>query len=208
MEMKQKYFIDSQKLVTGIFVLMLMELFHQWQNPTAWIYLALHGTYGILWVMKGRIFPDRSWEQSCSLTYGLVIWGGLCLYWVAPWLIVSQGIEVQAWYLGMCVFLYAMGVFLHFSADMQKYIALKVKPGHLITDGLFSRVRNMNYFGELLIYSGFGLLAMHWLPMLILFAWVSFVWVPRMLRKDRSLSRYPEFADYQERTKLFIPFLF
>jgi protein-S-isoprenylcysteine O-methyltransferase Ste14 len=206
--MKQKYFIDSQKLVTGIFVLALMAVFHQLQNPTAWVYLALHGTYGTLWVMKGRIFPDRSWEQSCSLAYGLVIWAGLCLYWVAPWLIMSQGIQTPAWYLGMCVFLYAMGVFLHFSADMQKYIALKEKPGHLITDGLFSRVRNMNYFGELLIYSGFGLLAMHWLPLLILLAWVFFVWTPRMLRKDRSLSRYPEFADYRARTKLFIPFLF
>jgi len=206
--MKQKYFIDSQKLATGIFVLVLMAVFHQWQNPTAWVYLALHGVYGILWVMKGRIFPDQSWEQSCSLTYGLVIWVGLCLYWVAPWLIMSQGIQTPAWYCGMCVSLYVMGVFLHFSADMQKYIALKINPGHLIKDGLFSRVRNMNYFGELLIYSGFGLLAMHWLPIGILLAWVSFVWIPRMLSKDRSLSRYPDFANYRARTKLFIPFLF
>jgi steroid 5-alpha reductase family enzyme len=90
---------------------------------------------------------------------------------------------------------------------MQKYISLKLIPGRLITTGLMARTRNMNYFGELLIYGSFVLLALHWLPTAILMAWVLFIWVPNMLRKDRSLSRYPDFKAYKERTKLFIPFL-
>jgi protein-S-isoprenylcysteine O-methyltransferase Ste14 len=90
---------------------------------------------------------------------------------------------------------------------MQKHTALKLHPG-LITDGLWSRTRNPNYFGELLIYLGFGLLAMHWLPLLVLGLIVAAYWIPNMRKKDRSLSRYPGFAAYRERTKLFIPFLF
>jgi hypothetical protein len=31
--------------------------------------------------------------------------------------------------------------------------------------------------------------------------------VPNMRRKDRSLSRYPEFAPYAARTKLLIPYV-
>jgi hypothetical protein len=32
--------------------------------------------------------------------------------------------------------------------------------------------------------------------------------LPNMRRKDRSLARYPTFAAYRARTKLFIPGLF
>jgi steroid 5-alpha reductase family enzyme len=108
----------------------------------------------------------------------------------------------------MCISLYIFGVFCHFAGDMQKYTALKLQPDRLITDGLFARLRNTNYFGELLIYLGFGLLAMHWLPLVILLAWNVIVWLPNMRKKDRSLARYPEFATYKERTKLYIPYLF
>jgi steroid 5-alpha reductase family enzyme len=206
--MKQKHFIDTHKGATWIAVLAMMAAYGQWANATAWVYLALHGTYGLLWVLKSRIYPDRSWERETSLWYGLVIWGGLTLYWIAPWLLVSRAVESPPWYLGMCVALYAVGVFLHFVADMQKYTALKLRPGHLITDGMFARCRNPNYLGELLIYLGFGLLARHWVPIVVLALFVGVVWVPNMLRKDRSLSRYPEFEEYRRRSKLFVPFLF
>lgn len=206
--MKQKHFIDSHKAVTCIAVLILMAVYREWSNPTAWVYLALHGTYGILWVLKSRIMPDKSWEQETGLGYGLVIWGGLTLYWVAPWLLTSRGVQAPAWYLGICVSLYALGVFWHFASDMQKHTSLKLRPGRLITDGMFARCRNPNYLGELLIYLGFGLLAMHWVPMVILVLFVAIVWVPNMLRKERSLSRYPEFEAYKRQSKMFIPFLF
>ncbi len=163
--MKQRHFIDSHKAATGLFVLALIAVYDQWDNPTAWVYLALHGTYGLLWVLKSRIFPDKQWEQPTSLGYGLVIWAGLSLYWIAPWLITSQHVQAPPWYLGLCIAIYAVGVFWHFASDMQKTMFLKLKPGHLMTDGLWSRLRNPNYFGELLIYLGFGLLALHWAPL-------------------------------------------
>lgn len=205
--MKQKYFIDSNKAATALVLLALMAIYRQWQNPTAWVYLVLHGGYGFLWVLKSRIFPDKAWEQKAGLLYGLAIWAGLSLYWVGGFMVMSQGVQTPAWYLGLCVFFYSIGLFFHFSSDMQKHIALRLRPGHLITDGLFARVRNINYFGELLIYAGFGLLAMHWLPLAILAVWVLFVWIPRMRQKDRVLARYEGFEAYKARTKLFIPFL-
>jgi len=206
--LKQKYFIDSHKAATGLVVLLIMAIFGQWQNTTAWIYLALHGTYGILWVLKSRIFPDKSWEARANWGYGLVIWGGLTLYWIAPWLLMSRGVQAPPWYLGLCVSLYAFGIFFHYAADMQKYVSLQIQPGRLVTGGLMARTRNMNYFGELLIYLAFALLARHWLPLVILALFVAAYWLPNMRRKDRSLARYPEFAAYRQRSKLFIPFIF
>jgi steroid 5-alpha reductase family enzyme len=205
---KQKHFIDFHKGITFLFILLVMGIYNQWGNPTAWIYLALHGSYGILWVLKSRLFPDRQWEQPASLAYGLVIWAGLSLYWVAPWLLAARRAQAPGWYLAVCASLYIFGLFFHFSADMQKYTSLRLRPGQLITEGLWARLRNPNYFGEFLVYLGFGLLARHWLPLAILLLWLVFVWFPNMRRKDRSLARYPEFESYRAKSKLFIPFIY
>jgi protein-S-isoprenylcysteine O-methyltransferase Ste14 len=61
--------------------------------------------------------------------------------------------------------------------------------------------------GELLIYLSFALLAMHWLPLVILAAFVAVVWVPNMRRKDHSLARYPDYAAYRARSKWLIPWV-
>jgi steroid 5-alpha reductase family enzyme len=206
--MKQKYFIDSHKAVTFLAILGLMAWFGQWDNPTAWVYLALHGTYGILWVLKSRVFPDKQWEEDKGLFYGLYIWAGLSLYWVAPFIITSQNVQAPAWLLGLSVSMYTVGIFLHYAADMQKHVQLKYNPGQLIEDGLMASTRNINYFGELLIYLGFGMLAMHWIPLAVIALYLAIIWFPNMLKKDKSLSRYAGFAEYKRKSKLFIPFLF
>jgi steroid 5-alpha reductase family enzyme len=205
--MKKRYFIDSVKAITFIVVLAMMSIYDQWHNTTAWVYLALHGSYGILWLLKSRFFGDRQWEEPTGPGFALVIVGGLALYWIAPWLLTARGIQAPPWYLGICVSLYAFGLFFHFVSDMQKYITLKLRPG-LITQGLWSLSRNPNYFGELLIYLGFGLLAMHWAPLAVIALFIVSFWYPNMRKKDRSLARYPEFADWKKRTRLFIPFIF
>ncbi len=206
--MRQRHFIDSHKAATAPFVLALMAVYGAWQSPTAWLYLALHGTYGLLWIWKSRVFPDRSWEEPCSLSYGLAIWGGLSLYWIAPWLLISRGVLAPPAYAAAFTALYAVGIFLHFASDMQKHVELSGRPGHLITDGLFARCRNPNYLGELLIYVGFGALAMHWAPFAVLALWLAVVWLPNMRAKDRSLARYPEFESWQRRSWLFLPPLY
>jgi protein-S-isoprenylcysteine O-methyltransferase Ste14 len=75
----------------------------------------------------------------------------------------------------------------------------------LIKEGLFSRSRNPNYLGEILIYTGYAILSCHWLPFLVLAGWVFGFFVRNMLAKDRSMSRYPDFAEYKGRTGLLIP---
>ncbi len=210
--MKQKHFIDFHKGITFIYILMLINFYSAFDNTTIWIYLGLHGTYGILWVLKSFIFPDKTWDQKTNFAYGLVILSGLSLYWISPWLIVSgyfnEGDMIVApnWLISIVIFMFGLGVFLHFSSDMQKHTILKTNPGTLISDGLFKRSRNINYFGELFIYLSFALLAMHWTPILILAVFMIIVWVPNMLRKDKSLSRYKEFEDYKNKSGMFFPF--
>ena len=206
--MKHKYWIDSHKGLTGPFVLGLIAWYHAWDNWLAWIYLALHGTYGVLWIAKSRYFGDKNWERPVNVGIGLGTWMLLSLYWMAPWFIVThRNHPIPQWMAAACIAMYAFGVFLHFSSDMQKHMAMKYRRGTLLTDGLWSLSRNPNYLGELLIYLGFTLLPMHWVPLAGLGLMVAGVWIPNMRRKDRSLSRYPEFAAYRAQTKMLIPYV-
>lgn len=52
------------------------------------------------------------------------------------------------------------------------------------------------------------MLAQHWIPFAIVASIIAFVFLPRMRKKDQSLSRYPEFAAYKERSGLLLPKLF
>jgi protein-S-isoprenylcysteine O-methyltransferase Ste14 len=205
--MKQKFYIDTHKGLTSIYVLSLVFLFSAWENTNIFIYLALHGSYGILWILKSYIYPDRQWESTCSIWYGLFIWMGLSLYWISPYIIITQNINPPNWYLAVCIMIYIIGIFLHFTSDMQKFTQLKYKPNMLIKNIMFSRLRNMNYLGELLIYLGFSLLAMHWIPILVLFIFIIIIWIPNMIKKDKSLSRYNDFDDYKKNSYSFLPYL-
>ena len=207
-QLPHKFFIDSHKASTAVATVAMMAYFDAWHNETAWTYLALHGTYGFLWLGKSRLFPDKQWERPVPWSMGALTWVFLSLYWVSPYLITSRDLHAAPWLLGLCVAVWGVGIWLHFVSDMQKYMHMRLAPGTLLKDGLWARCRNPNYLGELLVYAGFSLLAMHWAPMLVLATAVFGLWLPNMLRKDRSLSRYPEFAQWKARSAMFIPYLF
>lgn len=205
MQLPHKFFIDSHKGSNAVAIVALMTWFDAWHNETAWVYLGLHGTYGLLWILKSRFFPDKQWERPVPWSMGLVTWAFLTLYWVGPYVITSRDLHAAPWLLGLCVALWGVGVWLHFASDMQKYVHLQARPGTLLQDGLWSRIRNPNYLGELMIYSSFCLLSRHWAPMAVLALAVFAMWVPNMIKKDRSLSRYPGFAAWKQRSWLLIP---
>lgn len=203
MTLKIKHAINVHKGATAIVVLGLMIAYQNF-SVGPWVYLALHGTYGILWLLKDRFFPDKQWEQTVPLSTGLITFALLLLYWVAPFLLISRGYEPPAPLLAAAIALNILGVFLHYGSDAQKHFTLQYRPG-LIDDGFFATCRNTNYLGEVLIYLSFALLAGHWLPYVILGLFIAAIFVPNMLKKDRSLARYPEFAAYQARSGLIWP---
>ena len=216
LKVKQKYFIDSHKGITPLFIIFLISFYNAWNNIEAIIYLALHGTYGVLWATKSFIYPDKQWESRVNIWYGILIWLFLSFYWLSAYIIVTGNhfIEIKFLhnlgpvYLGVLISMYIFGVFLHFTSDMQKYISLKLNPGKLITQEMFSRSRNTNYLGELFIYLGFILIAKDYLPLMALLIIIVFVWIPNMIRKDKSLSRYNNFDEYKRKAKFFFPFIF
>jgi protein-S-isoprenylcysteine O-methyltransferase Ste14 len=196
----------SNKGSTAPVVLGLMFAYDNF-TIAPWIYLSLHGTYGVMWLIKDALYPDKKWEEETSIGQGLSIFLLLGVYWIAPFILISSGVEPLTPLLAVGIITNIMGVLLHFGSDAQKYFTLKYRSG-LITEGFFSRCRNPNYLGEILIYLGFAILTQSWIPFAILGAFVAGIFVPNMLKKDISLSRYPEFAAYKQNSGLLIPKLF
>ena len=50
------------------------------------------------------------------------------------------------------------------------------------------------YLGEILIYFSYALMSMHWIPFVVLSAWIFGFLIRNMLIKDESLSRHAYFA--------------
>lgn len=203
MTIAMKHPIDVSKGLTAPVILAMMAYFDNW-TIGPWVYLALHGSYGVMWVAKSKSFPDPNWEVQLPLWKALGVFLGLWLYWLAPFLLIRNGeIPPNPLICGSVVTM-VLGTFLVFGADAQKYFVLKAKRG-LITDGFFARTRNPNYLGEIMIYGAFAALSMHWIPWVVCALYWATVFMPNMLRKDRSMSRYPEWKDYVARTGLLFP---
>jgi len=111
---------------------------------------------------------------------------------------------ISAPHLALGVAVYVWGIFLHYTSDCQKYYTLKYHKG-LIHEGLFARSRNMNYVGEVLIYAGYAIISGFTLPWLINSVYWFGLFLPSMLNKDKSLSRYPQWAEYKKSSGLFFP---
>lgn len=199
--------INIHKALVTPVVLGLMWFFNNWSTE-AFIYLAIHGSYSILWLIKDSLYPDKRFDEKQPLAIAfLFVFLPLAGYYVAPYLLISRHLTLPSPLIGLVVVLYIFGIFLHYVSDAQKFYTLQNKKG-LIQDGLFKFTRNPNYLGEIMIYAAYATLSMHWLPFLILGAWVFGFFVRNMFSKDKSLSRYPQFAEYKQKSGLLFPKIF
>ncbi|MBV1866945.1 MAG: DUF1295 domain-containing protein [Marinosulfonomonas sp.] len=198
-----RHFINAHKMLTS-FVVVGMMIYYDFWGATAWVYLTLHGTYCLLWMLKDSTFRDRRFDESIHPVAGFIfVFCILGAYWAAPFIIISNHLSAPAWLLALSISVTTVGVFYHYVSDAHKHAVLNIRKA-LITDGLFSKSRNPNYFGEMLIYAGFAMLAQHWIPLLALAYWWAY-FIRNMLKKDISMSRYPEFAEWKKKTGLVIP---
>lgn len=206
---KFSWVINFQKAGTFVFLGLLMA-WYQNTSTAAWVYLALHGSYGLVWILKDLAFPDANWQKRITIGGGInAFLGVLGWYWVFGWLLISGTSQPDyplpdaAWF-ALCITLCLLGSAIMIAADAQKFFTLRLRRG-LITDGVHRYVRHPNYLGEMMIYGSFALMVWHWLPALVL-AWVWLgLFAVNMVMKEASMARYPEWADYRRRTWWLVP---
>ena len=63
---KLAWVINFQKTGTFPFLAALIVLYHN-TNTAAWVYLAMHGSYGLAWIIKDLAFPDPAWQRRVTI---------------------------------------------------------------------------------------------------------------------------------------------
>jgi protein-S-isoprenylcysteine O-methyltransferase Ste14 len=203
--------VNFHKALAFFFVALLMIGFNNFTSA-AWVYLALHGSYGFCWVLKHAAFRDQKFDSRVTFGGAVMSFVFLGTYWIAPYLLISGmlGANRPAPSPGLIAFsiiLFALGLTLMIASDCQKHFTLKYRKG-LITNGMFKHVRHPNYLGEMMIYASFALLVQHWIPWLVLGVWWTLVFIPNMLVIEESISRYPEWEEYKAQTGMLLPLRF
>ena len=92
-------------------------------------------------------------------------------------------------------------------SDAQKYFTLQLKK-ELIATGFFSRTRNPNYLGEILIYLSFGILAESY----VVYGFLILVWMllfhANMIGKEVSMTKKEGYGDYKKASYYLLPKIF
>lgn len=209
---KLAWVVNFQKAGTFVFLGLLMVIYGN-TTTAAWIYLALHGSYGLVWIIKDLAFPDPAWQVRITIGGGILSFAlVLGWYWVFGWLLIASGetpaypLPENVWY-ALCITLCILGCVIMIAADAQKFFTLRERRG-LITDGMFRYVRHPNYLGEMMIYGSFALMVWHWLPFVVL-AWVWLgLFAVNMAMKEARMSRHPGWTEYRRRTGWLLPRVF
>jgi len=201
--LKMAWVINLHKIITLFIVAGMMVYFDNF-STAAWVYLGLHGIYGYCWLVKDFGFRDGSFNTR--VTYGGALMVYLLLvawYWLFPYLFLSRHLDPSGPVLFTAIAMHTLGITWMIAADCQKHFSLKYRRG-LITEGVFTYTRNPNFLGEILIYASYALLASHWIAYAV-FAYAVVIFYSRMLVKDASISRYPEWESYENQSSRLIP---
>ncbi|MFO7628357.1 MAG: DUF1295 domain-containing protein [Prochlorococcaceae cyanobacterium] len=100
--------------------------------------------------------------------------------------------------------LFSFGSLINASADAQKTAAKAMGAG-LVSDGIWRRVRHVNYLGDLLRYLSFAVVAgnvwAYLVPGLVLL-----IYLQRIGQKEvQMVAKYPEFSAWQQRSARLLP---
>jgi len=100
--------------------------------------------------------------------------------------------------------LFSFGSLINASADAQKTTAKAMGAG-LVSDGIWRRVRHVNYLGDLLRYLSFAVVAGSGWAYLVP-AFVLLIYLQRIDQKETQMAaKYPEFSTWQQRSARLLP---
>ena len=216
------YVVNFSKGATLPMGLFLMNHFDHF-NFASCLIVALHGSYGLLWLLKHFVFPDLHWWTKTTLPSALlVILPCLVFYWGPMYLIISEkDYEIEPVQMMIAIFMYVFGVVLMMASDTQKFFVLQrtkeltkelsgKESNRLINDGWFRYCRNTNYVGEMLLYASFGVLTppgSYQYPFMYLSVMWTLIFGSRWVQKEASFRRKGEAgAKYLNDSFMVLPF--
>ena len=199
--------INSAKVLTIGLLLVLAALLGV-QDMRQVLYLSLHISYCLWWLLEQWLFPERT-RQLFSERVGLLgfvfalLFIGV-LYSLPGLLAFLNPLPVSQVTVAVALGLFSFGSLINATADAQKTTAKAMGAG-LVSDGIWRGVRHVNYLGDLLRYLSFAVVAGNgWayvVPGLVLL-----IYLQRIGQKEAQMAaKYPEFTAWQQRSARLLP---
>ncbi|MGB3401977.1 MAG: DUF1295 domain-containing protein [Microcoleaceae cyanobacterium] len=193
-----------------IFLLMGFAIFFGIQDMRQVIYLCLHIGYCVWWLIEKWFYPKRQqvmFNDSVGIVgiiLALLIVG--VFYSLPGYLAFTNPEAISYLTVGLALPLFFFGSLINATADIQKLTAKEFGAG-LVQDNIWRFSRNINYFGDLLRYLSFAVVAgsiwAYLVPGLVLSLYLY-----RIFAKENSMSeKYPEYPEYKQKSSRLIPLI-
>lgn len=173
------------------------------------IYLCLHISYCLWWLLEQWIFPQRRQIFNQPVGTGGFIFTLLSIgvfYTLPGYLAFTNQLPISIMAVAVALPLYIFGTLINACADVQKLTAKQFGAG-LVQDGIWRFSRNINYFGDLLRYISFSVVAGSVWAYLVPGA-IALLYLQRIFEKESAMSeKYPDYDQYQQSSARLIPFI-
>jgi protein-S-isoprenylcysteine O-methyltransferase Ste14 len=199
--------INTAKVVT-IGLLLAFAALYGVRDMRQVVYLSLHISYCLWWLLEQWCFPERRRQLFTDRVGPLRFAAALLfigvLYSLPGWLAFLNPQPISYATVAVALGLFSFGGWINTSADVQKMTAKAMGAG-LVSDGIWRRVRHVNYLGDLLRYLSFAVVAGQGWAYLVP-ALVLMIYLLRIDDKERRMAaKYPEFAAYKGRSVRLLP---
>ncbi|MBZ8180576.1 DUF1295 domain-containing protein [Oscillatoria salina IIICB1] len=201
--------INVAKILTILILITLSIIFgvRDWRQV---VYLCLHISYCLWWLIEQGIYPQRreiifNEPADTKVFISIVLFVGV-FYSLPGYLAFTNPEPLGFIACSFALPLFIFGSLINAIADVQKLTA-KQYGADLIVDNIWRFARHINYFGDLLRYLSFSIVAgslwAYLVPAVILLLYLQ-----RISQKEDSMAKkYPDYTDYQEKTARLIPFI-
>jgi protein-S-isoprenylcysteine O-methyltransferase Ste14 len=174
------------------------------------IYLCLHVSYCLWWLLEQWFYPQRRQQifnqpvDAGGFIFTLLLVG--VLYSLPGYLAFTNPAPLSMTAAAVALPLFIFGTLINTTADVQKLTA-KQWGATLVRDGIWRFSRNINYFGDLLRYLSFSIVAGSIWAYLVPGV-VALLYIQRISQKEQAMSeKYAQYPDYQQSSKRLIPFI-
>ena len=201
--------INVAKIVT-ILCLITLALIYGINDYRQVIYLCLHISYCLWWLLEQLLFPQRRQqlftEKVGILTFIIVLLFVGVFYSLPGYLAFTNPNPVSYLTVAIALPLYIFGSLINTGADVQKMVAKSMGSG-LVQDGIWRSVRHVNYLGDLMRYTSFSVMAGE-LWAFLLPGVITLLYFQRISQKEEVMSaKYPEFVAYQQNSSRLLPWI-
>jgi protein-S-isoprenylcysteine O-methyltransferase Ste14 len=173
------------------------------------IYLCLHLSYCIWWLLEQSLFPARRqlFNEPVNIIgfISILLYVGI-FYSLPGFFAFINPNPISDLTIAIALPLYIFGSLINTAADVQKLTAKQYNAG-LVKDNIWRFSRNINYFGDLLRYLSFSVVAGSLWAYLLPVA-IFLFYLQRISQKEQAMSsKYADFSEYQESSDRLIPFV-